>query len=74
MEQIQNPRLVDSQLILLKSVRSEPDWLDLTKSVASFHTPGLHGKNIQTTMCVLGGKSRVKDVTLFLTPSFRLNS
>ena len=30
MEQIQNHRLVDSQSIWFKSVRSEPDWLDLT--------------------------------------------
>ena len=30
MEQIQNPRSVDSHPIWLKSVRFEPDWLDLT--------------------------------------------
>ena len=29
------------------------------------------GRNIQATWCVLGGKSRVKAVTLFLTPLFR---
>ena len=38
------------------------------------HTWGEHGRNIQATKCVLGGKSRVKAVTLFLTPLFRLNS
>ena len=42
--------------------------------VAAFHTPGSHGRNIQATQCVLGGKSQVKAVTLFLTPPFRLNS
>ena len=42
--------------------------------VATFHTPRSHGRNIQATRCVLGGKSRVKAVTLFLTPPFRLNS
>ena len=42
--------------------------------VADFHTPRSRGRNIQATWCVLGGKSRVKAVTLFLTPSFRLNS
>ena len=30
MEQIQNHKSVDSQLIWLKSVKSEADWLDLT--------------------------------------------
>ena len=40
--------------------------------VATFHTPRLRGRNIQATRCVLGGKSRVKVVTLFLTPPFRL--
>ena len=30
MEQIQNPRSMDSQSIWLKSVSSAPDWLDLT--------------------------------------------
>ena len=48
----------------------------LTKvCVATFHTPG--GEcciNIQATLCVLGGKSQVKAVTLFLTPPFMLNS
>ena len=39
-----------------------------------FHTPGSRGRNLQATRCVLGGKSRVKAVTLFLTPPFRLNS
>ena len=38
------------------------------------HLSGGHGRNLQATRCVLGGKSRVKAVTLFLTPSFRLNS
>ena len=42
--------------------------------VSAFHTPRLRGRNLQATRCVLGGKSRVKAVTLFLTPSFRLNS
>ena len=42
--------------------------------VATFHTPGSRGKNIQATRCVLGGKSRVKAVTLVLTPLFRLDS
>ena len=42
------------------------------KDVAAFHTPGGgRGKNLQATQCVLGGKSRVKVVTLFLTLSFR---
>ena len=42
------------------------------KDVATFHTPEReHGRNLQATWCVLGGKSRVKDVTLFLTPPFR---
>ena len=40
--------------------------------VATFHTPRLRGRNIQATQCVLGGKSLVKVVTLFLTPPFRL--
>ena len=40
-------------------------------SVATFHTPGSRGRNIQATRCVLGGKSRVKAVTLFLIPPFR---
>ena len=39
-----------------------------------FHTPGSRGRNLQDTRCVLGGKSRVKAVTLLLTPPFRLNS
>ena len=40
--------------------------------VAAFHTPGgERGRNLQATRCVLGGKSRVKVVTLFLTPPFR---
>ena len=43
-------------------------------SVATFHTPGSRGRNLQATWCVIGGKSRVKAVTLFLTPLFRLNS
>ena len=30
MEQIQNPRSMDSQPIWLKSVSSAPDWLDMT--------------------------------------------
>ena len=42
--------------------------------VVTFHTPGLRGRNIQATQCVLGGKSQVKAVTLFLTPPFRINS
>ena len=42
--------------------------------VSAFHTPGSCGRNIQATRCVLGGKSRVEAVTLFLTPPFRLNS
>ena len=41
--------------------------------VAAFHTPGLRGKNLQATWCVLGGKSRVRAVTLILTPPFKLN-
>ena len=41
--------------------------------VASFHTPrGERGKNLQATRCVLVGKSRVKAITLFLTPPFRI--
>ena len=40
--------------------------------VAAFHTPGLCGRNLQATWGVLGGKSRFKAVTLFLTPPFRL--
>ena len=32
---------------------------------------GGHGRNLQATQCVLGGKSQVKAVTLFLTPPFR---
>ena len=39
--------------------------------VPPFHTPRSRGKNLQATRCVLGGKSRVKAVTLFLTPLFR---
>ena len=40
--------------------------------VAAFHTPrGECGRNFQATRCVLGGKFRVKAVTLFLTPPFR---
>ena len=42
--------------------------------VAAIQTPRSHGRNLQATRCVLGGKSRVKDVTLFFTPPFRLNS
>ena len=42
------------------------------KNVSSFHTLGgecvIH---IQPTRCVLGGKSQVKAITLFLTPPFR---
>ena len=38
------------------------------------HTWGERGRNLQATRCVLGGKSRVKAVTLFLTPPFSLNS
>ena len=42
--------------------------------IASFHTRGgERGRNIQATLCVLGGKSRVKAVTLFLTPPFKKN-
>ena len=40
--------------------------------VVAFHTPGSCGRNLQVTRCVLGGKSRVKAVTLFLNPPFRL--
>ena len=36
------------------------------------HLGGERGINIQAIRCVLGGKSRVKAVTLFLTPLFRL--
>ena len=47
-------------------------WLHSSKIiVAAFHTPGLHGRNLQATRCVLGGKYRVKVVTLFLTHPFR---
>ena len=42
--------------------------------IVVFNTPGSCGRNLQDTQCVLGGKSRVKAVTLFLTPPFRLNS
>ena len=42
------------------------------KCVSAFHTPGLRGINFQATRCVLGGKSRVKAVTLFLTLPFRI--
>ena len=42
-------------------------------TVAVFHTPRLRAINLQATWCALGGKSRVKAVTLFLTPPFRLN-
>ena len=43
------------------------------ENVTAFHTPrGGRGRNLQATRCVLGGKSRVKVVTLFLTPPFRL--
>ena len=42
-----------------------------TGVVAPFHTPRSCGRNIQATQCVLGGKFRVKAVTLFLTPPFR---
>ena len=41
--------------------------IELTKghgSVASFHTLGSRGRNLQATRCVLGGKSRVNAVTL----------
>ena len=39
--------------------------------VAAFHTPGGgRGRNLQATRCVLGGKSRVKVVTLI---DFHLN-
>ena len=42
------------------------------KDVAAFHTPGgERGINLQATRCVLGGKSQVKAVTLFLTTPFR---
>ena len=40
------------------------------KLLLPFHTPGSRGRNLQATRCVLGGKSRVKAVTLFLTPPF----
>ena len=47
----------------------------IIQRVVAFHTPGGgRGRNLQATRCVLGGKSRVKAVTLFLTPPFRLNS
>ena len=40
--------------------------------VSAFHTPGgERGRNLQATRCVLRGKSRVKAITLFLTPLFR---
>ena len=39
--------------------------------VAAFHTPGSRGRNLQATRCVIGGKSQVKAITLFLTPPFR---
>ena len=55
---------------------TDVDWErcveDRKDTVAAFHTPGLRGRNLQATRCVLGGKSRVKAVTLFLTPPFRL--
>ena len=44
----------------------------MIRFVVSFHTPRLRGINLQATQCVLGGKSQVKAVTLFLTPPFRL--
>ena len=56
------------------SYKKLPFGLKNAGVVAAFHTPGSRGRNLQVTQCVLGGKSRVKAVTLFLTPSFRLNS
>ena len=44
--------------------------MEIIRCVVVFHTPGLRGRNLQATQCVLGGKSRVKAVTLFLTPLF----
>ena len=41
------------------------------ESVSTFHTPRSRGRNLQATQCVLGCKSRVKAITLFLTASFR---
>ena len=45
----------------------------VSENVLPFTHLGGRGKNIQATRCVLGGKSRVKAVTLFLTPPFRKN-
>ena len=45
--------------------------IDVGLIVSAFHTPGSRGRNLQATRCVLGGNSRVKVVTLFLTPPFR---
>ena len=50
----------------------DPSSSKPVESVATFHTPRLHGRNIQATQCILGGNYRVKVVTLFLTPLFRL--
>ena len=47
---------------------------DAKKCCHLSHTRGGCGKNLQAIRCVLGGKSRVKAVTLFFTPPFRLNS
>ena len=42
------------------------------QSVVAFHTPGgERGRNLQATRCFLGGKSRVKVVTLLLNPPFK---
>ena len=52
----------------------QDDGMQVHEHVANLHTPRSRGRNLQATRCVLGGKYRVKAVTLFLTPPFRLNS
>ena len=71
-KQLKNVKIQNAEQ--LEAVEEEVENEEVVIVVAAFHTPGSHGRNIQATRCVLGGKSRVNVVTLFLNPLFRLNS
>ena len=46
-ETIDQPAMVDSHV----------EGILVNESIATFHTPGSCGRNLQATRCVLGGKS-----------------
>ena len=70
---MKNPKYMFVAMTILYEAKNINGKMTLrTQLVAAFHTLGSRGRNIQATRCVLGGKSRVKTVTLLLTHPFRL--